>query len=168
MVAIGEVGLDFYRDHSPQAVQRVVFERFVRLALDTGKPLIVHCREAYAALIEMLQGIQPGNYRGVMHCYSADRETLLRLVDLGFHISFAGPLTYKKNEALRDACVACPPERLLLETDAPFLPPQTMRGKRNEPAFMIETATLMADLHRLSLDALAYVTTNNAHRLFGI
>ncbi len=168
MVAIGEVGLDFYRDHSPRDVQRTVFERFIGLSLKTGKPLIIHCREAYDALIDMLKKIQPSGYRGVIHCFSADRPTLLRLVELGFHISFAGPLTYKKNIELRDACAACPVERLLLETDAPFLPPQSMRGKRNEPAFMIETATVMGDMHRLSPDALAYLTTNNAHSLFKI
>ncbi len=168
MVAIGEVGLDFYRDHSPQAVQREVFSRFIQLALKTGKPLIIHCRDAYAALIEMLTRVQPAGFNGVIHCFSSERETLLRLVDLGFHISFAGPLTYKKNEALRDACAACPPERLLLETDAPFLPPQTMRGKRNESSFLVETAAVMAVLQRLSLDALGYVTTHNARRLFQV
>jgi len=166
MVAVGEVGLDFYRDHSPVPIQRDVFRRFVEMALRVNKPLVIHCRDAYDALIEMLRDVQPTGYQGVIHCFSSDKQIMETLLSLGFYISFAGPLSYKKNDVLREACAACPQDRLLLETDAPFLPPQTLRGKRNESAYMLETAAVMAELHGLSLEKLAELTTANARRLF--
>jgi TatD DNase family protein len=166
MVALGEVGLDFYRDHSPVPIQRDVFRRFVEMALRVNKPLVIHCRDAYEALMEMLRDIQPTGYQGVIHCFSSDKMIMESLLNLGFYISFAGPLSYKKNDVLREACAACPQDRLLLETDAPFLPPQTLRGKRNESAYMLETAAVMAELHGLSLEKLAELTTANACRRF--
>lgn len=168
MVAIGEVGLDFFRDHSPQDVQIEVFRRFRDMHIKTGKPLIIHCRDAYEKLIEVLSENGKTDYLGVIHCFSSGPETMQKLVALGFHISFAGPLTYKKNDELRRACSLCPKERLLLETDAPFLPPQSMRGKRNESGYLVETARIMAELHQLSLDELASLTTQNAQELFGL
>ncbi len=168
MVAVGEVGLDFYREHSPLSIQRDVFRRFIDLALRVSKPLVIHCRDAYGAVEEMLKTIQPDGYRGVMHCFSSDQADMQKFLDLGFHISFAGPLSYKKNEGLRAACAACPKDRLLLETDAPFLPPQTVRGQRNESAYMLETAAVMAGLHGLTLSELAGLTTANARQLFGL
>jgi len=165
MAAVGEVGLDFYRDHSPVTVQRDVFRRFVEMALRVDKPLVIHCRDAYEALMDLLRDIQPSGYQGVIHCFSSDKQVMEALLDLGFYISFAGPLSYKKNDVLREACAACPQERLLIETDAPFLPPQSLRGKRNESAYMLETAAVMAGLQGLSLEALAELTTANARRL---
>lgn len=165
VVALGEVGLDFYRDHSPVPIQRDVFRRFVEMALRVNKPLVIHCRDAYEALIELLVDIQPIGFQGVIHCFSSNKQVMENLLRLGFYISFAGPLSYKKNDELREACAACPQDRLLIETDAPFLPPQSLRGKRNESAYMLETAKVMADLHGLSLDALAQLTTANARRL---
>ncbi len=162
VVAVGEVGLDFYREHSPRDVQRVVFCQFLEMAQRQVKPVLIHCRDAYEELIRMLEEAQPLKASGIIHCFSADRPVLERLVKLGFYISFAGPLTYKKNDVLREACLACPRERLLLETDAPFLPPQTMRGKRNEPVCMLETARVMGELHKLSLQELAKITSTNA------
>jgi len=166
MAAVGEVGLDFFRDHSPADVQKDVFRRFVEMSLRVRKPLIIHCRDAYDALIEILREIQPSRYAGVIHCFSSDKQVMDKLLELGFYISFAGPLSYKKNDVLREACLACPRDRLLLETDAPFLPPQSLRGKRNESAYMLETASVMAELHGLDLAALADLTTCNARRLF--
>ena len=101
-----------------------------------------------------------------MHCFSSDRPTMEKFLEMGFYISFAGPLTYKKNDTLREACKACPLDRLLLETDAPFLPPQSVRGKRNEPSYLLETARTAAEIHGLSLEILAEKTTRNARRLF--
>ncbi len=166
MVAIGEVGLDFYREHSPHETQKAVFRRFIRMHLETGKPLIIHCRDAYEALAQVLREESQVLYKGVIHCFSSDKETMFPLLDLGFYISFAGPLTYKKNEALRDACKACPEDRLLFETDAPFLSPQTVRGKRNESGYMVETVRLAAEIRGIPYETLMERTTANARRLF--
>ena len=166
VVAIGEVGLDFYRDHSPRQKQQDVFRSFLQFHKATQKPLVIHCRDAYEEMLALLSG-EGKRFSGVMHCFSSDAATMKRFLDFGFHISFAGPLTYKKNDALREACAQCPVDRLLLETDSPFLPPQTMRGKRNEPAFMIETAEVAAGLHNLTLEQLGEKTTANAKKVFG-
>ncbi|HXV28186.1 MAG TPA: TatD family hydrolase [bacterium] len=168
MVAVGEVGLDFFRDHSPREKQKEIFREFIRIHLKVRKPLVIHCRDAYEDLILLLEEEMKPPYHGVMHCYSSGLETMKHLVDKGLHISFAGPLTYKKNDALREACKACPKDRLLFETDAPFLPPQSMRGKRNESAFLIETAQAAADLHHMPIQELAEITTANAKALFGL
>jgi len=168
MVAIGEVGLDFFRDHSPREKQKEVLREFVRMHTRVQKPLVLHCRGAYEELIGLLQEEMTPPFSGVIHCFSSDRPTMTRLVDLGFYISFAGPLTYKKNDALREACKACPLDRLLLETDAPFLPPQSVRGKRNESSFMLETAELAAGLHGISLVSLGERTSQNSRRIFGL
>lgn len=165
VVAIGEIGLDYYRDHSPKEKQKQILNAFLDFYQILGKPLILHCRDAYSDLAEVFEA-RGKNWKGVMHCYSSDAETMKRFLALGFHISFAGPLTYKKNDVLREACKACPLDRLLLETDSPFLPPQSMRGKRNEPAFMIETARTAAEVHGLSVEEIGTRTTANARRLF--
>lgn len=168
MVAIGEVGLDFYRDHAPQEVQKDLFSRFLALYKKIKKPLIIHCRDAYDALYEMLAAEKQAPYRGVMHCFSSGAEDMKRFVDLGFYISFAGPLTYRKNDVLRQACKECPMDRILLETDAPFLPPQSMRGKRNESSLMMETARTAAEVKGISLEELGKITTRNAQKLFDL
>lgn len=168
VVAIGEVGLDFYRESSPHETQKTVFRRFIQMHLETGKPLIIHCRDAYESLAQILREESVRLYEGVIHCFSSDQRAMEPLLDLGFHISFAGPLTYKKNEALRDACKACPEERLLFETDAPFLSPQSSRGKRNESGYMVETVRLAAEIRGTAYETLMERTTANARRLFGL
>ena len=168
VAAIGEVGLDFFRDHSPREKQKEVLRKFLGLHKKTGKPLVLHCRDAYEDLIELLKEQLTPPMRGIIHCFSSGPEIMRRLVDLGFYISFAGPLTYKKNDVLREACGACPRDRLLLETDAPFLPPQSRRGKRNESSFLLETAGVAAELHRMDLGDLGNVTTANARKAFGL
>ncbi|MDP3919690.1 MAG: TatD family hydrolase [Candidatus Omnitrophota bacterium] len=168
MVAIGEVGLDFFRNISTPEVQIAFLERFLELQQRVKKPLVIHCRDAYDKLDEVLASAGGKPYEGVMHCYSSDREVMKRFLDYGFYISFAGPLTYKKNDALREACRACPIDRLLIETDAPYLPPQSKRGKRNESAYMLETAELMAALHGVRLEALGERITQNAKELFSL
>ena len=127
--------------------------------------MIFHCRDAFPQLFEVLEDEPP--VRGVMHCFSGGVEEARRSVDLGLHLSFAGPLTYKKNEALREACASAPADRVLVETDAPFLPPQSRRGKRNEPALVVETLARLAEVRDLPLDEAARLTFENAVRLFG-
>lgn len=166
MVAIGEVGLDFFRDHSPREQQEKIFSAFLKLHRETGKPMVIHCRDAYERLLEMLQDFLKPPIQGVMHCFSSDKTMMKRFLDLGLFISFAGPLTYKKNDSLREACRACPQDRLLLETDAPFLPPQTRRGQRNESAWLLETAQVAAELHGISLEQMGEMTSANARTVF--
>jgi TatD DNase family protein len=166
VVAIGEVGLDFFRNLSPNDVQKKVLNRFVELYRKTLKPLVLHVRDAYKEIKEQIQSELSSPVKGLLHCFSSDKETMKEFLDLGFYISFAGPLTYKKNDALREAFKACPEDRLLLETDAPFLPPQSQRGKRNESSFLIETAETGAGIRNISLEELGRITSENAKRLF--
>lgn len=165
-VAIGEVGLDFFRNLSPAGTQKKVLNRFFELHRRTRKPLVLHIRDAYREMEEQVRSELSPPVEGVVHCFSSDKETMKRFLDLGFYISFAGPLTYKKNDTLREAFQDCPLDRLLLETDAPFLPPQSQRGKRNEPTFLLETAETGAGVKKIPLQELAAVTTANAKRAF--
>ena len=168
VVAVGEVGLDYFHDHSPREVQRELLYTFLQWYKKHQKPLILHCRDAYDDLLKILNSTVPFPCRGVLHCFSSDAATMKKFLDLGFHVAFGGALTYKKNDALREACRACPADRLLIETDAPYLAPQSRRGQRNEPLYMIETAEFMAKLRGVTLKDLAGVTAENAKRLFGI
>src|SRR3990167_2568576 len=167
VVAIGEVGLDFYRNLSPKEVQRKVFIRFMELATRTDLPLVLHLRDSYEEAVELLEAHMKPPIRAVSHCFSATMEIMQKLVRLGLYISFAGPVSYPRNEELREALAACPEDRLLLETDAPYLAPQAFRGKRNEPAYLVETARRIADVRGISLDELAERTSQNAGALFG-
>ena len=166
VVAIGEVGLDFFRNLSPAETQKKVLNRFFELHRKTKKPLILHVRDAYPEMREQIHSELGPSAEGVLHCFSSDKETMKDFLELGFYISFAGPLTYKKNKALREAFQACPSDRLLLETDAPFLPPESRRGKRNESAFLLEAAELGAELRGIPVEELGRITTENARRLF--
>ncbi len=166
MVAIGEIGLDFFRNLSPREDQISLFRKFLDLYREVRKPLVIHCRDAYEDLLRVLGECLVPPYEGVMHCFSSDAAMMKRFLDAGFHISFAGALTYKKNQVLREACRACPLDRLLLETDGPYLAPEPRRGKRNEPAWLIETAKTAAQLHGVALEELGRRTTANAGKLF--
>jgi len=168
VVALGEVGLDYFHEHSPRDIQKQLLATFLAWYDRHGKPIMIHCRDAYEDLLTILGDHGQAPYRGTLHCYSSDAATLRQFVDLGFHISFGGALTYKKNDRLREACAACPKDRLLLETDAPYLAPQSRRGERNEPFLMTETAECAAKLHGMSGESLADLTTLNAQKLFGI
>lgn len=168
VVAIGEVGLDYFHEHSPRAVQQELLMTFLSWYDRYRKPLIIHCRDAYEDLLRILREHAPAPYRGTLHCYSSDAVTMKKYLELGFHIAFGGALTYKKNDILREACAQCPKDRLLLETDGPYLAPQSMRGKRNEPVYMIETAECAAKLHGMSVAGIADLTTANARTLFGM
>ena len=166
VVAIGETGLDYHYDHSPRQAQRDVFEKHLRLAEETGLPVIVHSREAQKDTIEILG--RSGINRGVMHCFSGDMEMAEQLMSMGFYISVAGPVTFKKTRELKEIAGSIPDDYLMVETDAPYLSPEPFRGRRNEPAFIIETLKQIADLRKVSLEDMARITSLNAKRLFGI
>lgn len=166
VVAIGEIGLDFYRDRSPRDLQKKVFRRFLQIACELDKPVVIHDRDAHE---ETLQLIMEENVRcGVMHCFSGDVSFARQCLEQGFYLSITGTVTYPSNQQLRDVVAAVPIERLLLETDCPYLSPVPHRGKRNEPAYTRITAEKVAEIKGLSLDDVARVTTMNAGRLFGI
>ncbi|MEO6593761.1 MAG: TatD family hydrolase, partial [Planctomycetota bacterium] len=163
--AIGETGMDCYRDRTPLAQQEVSLRRHLALARELDLPVIFHCRDAFAPMFAVLHDEPP--VRGVMHCFSGSLDEARTALDLGFLLSFAGPLTYPKNDALRAIAKWAPQDRIVVETDAPFLPPQKHRGKRNEPAFVVQTLQTLADVRGLSLAATAEVTFGNAMSLFG-
>jgi len=168
VVAIGEVGLDYHYEHSPREAQRDTFRRYLRLAHELGLPLIIHCREAHDDSLGILREAQHGPYRGVMHCYSGTAEEAQALLELGFHISLAGPLTFKNARKPCEVAAAVPIERLLIETDAPYLAPQRVRGKRNEPAYVTDVAQKLAEIKKLSVEDVGRITTRNARVLFGL
>jgi TatD DNase family protein len=170
VVAWGEIGLDFYYDHSPREVQAEVFRRQIRIAADLGLPVIIHSRAADAETIEILSA-ECGNEKfrgGIMHCFGGTPAMAEALMKIGFLISFAGNVTFKKAENLREAARVVPLERLLIETDCPFLTPVPFRGKRNEPAYVVETARFLADFYGIELETLAAQTTRNFTEFFGV
>jgi TatD DNase family protein len=168
VVAVGETGLDFYRDRSPRDQQEEAFRRHIRLARETGKPLIIHDRDAHAEVVRVMQEENAAAAGGVLHCFSGDLEMARTCAAMGFYISFAGPLTYPKNDALRDIAKALPVDLMLVETDCPYLSPQNWRGKRCEPAYVRATAEKLAEIKGLTLEDVARITSLNAWRLFGI
>lgn len=167
VVAVGEIGLDFFYEHSPRAIQIRRFGEQLDLAEELGLPVIIHNRDAHGETLEILQA-RRGRLRGVLHCFSGDRAMAGRCLDMGFHLSVAGPVTYRNADRLREVARNIPLERLLIETDAPYLAPQPHRGKRNEPAYMVETAECLAGILGMPSEELGRRTTENARRLFGI
>ncbi|MFT7662356.1 MAG: TatD DNase family protein [Planctomycetota bacterium] len=165
-VAVGETGFDFFKEYSPREAQAPNFDWHLKLAGELGKPIIVHCRDAHEETVAMLS--KHPTVQGVMHCYTMGTEELPSYLDLGYYISFSGVVTYPKNDANREAAKAVPDDRLLVETDCPFLSPQGHRGKRNEPALVKVTLEFLAELRGTSLDELARITSDNATRLFGL
>jgi len=166
VVALGEMGLDFFRNLSPRDVQEQVFRRQLVMARRLGKPVVVHCRDAHPEALAILAAERVGETGGVMHCFSADVEVAKRCLDLGLYISLAGPVTYKNARALPEVARVVPTDRLVLETDCPFLPPHPHRGQRNEPAMLAITAARVAELRGVTVEALGETTTDNARRLF--
>jgi TatD DNase family protein len=166
-VAVGETGLDFFRDWSAPEQQVRSLQQHLQLASDAGLPVILHCRAAIDSLLPILEDFD-GRLRGVMHCYSEGAAPVERLLELGLYVSFAGNLTYPKSRDLREAALRVPEERLLVETDAPFLAPQARRGKRNEPAFVTYTLGVLAELRGVAAEELALATSRNAARLFAL
>lgn len=168
VVAIGETGLDFYYDHSPRQVQMDLFCRFIQMARDTGLPLVVHDRDAHREVGELLGHEGKGDLRGVIHCFTGDYGAAREFLDLGFYISFSGILTFKSADSLRDAARRCPLDRILVETDSPYLAPVPHRGERNEPAFVRFVAEAVAAARGISQEEAAEATSHNAQNLFGI
>jgi len=166
VVAIGETGLDYHYEHSPRAAQREAFARFIELARALGLPVVVHLREADDDAVAVMQAAGARETGGVIHCFSGDAASARRFLDLGFHISFSGIVTFKTADALREAARFVPRDRLLVETDAPFLAPIPYRGRRNEPALVVQTAALLAELRGEPIAALARATAENTRRLF--
>lgn len=168
VVALGEVGLDYYWDDSPKPVQHHAFAAQLALAAELGLPVIIHNREASADVIAHLRRspLAGREHAGVLHSFSGDWETAVAALDLGFYLGFTGPITYKKAEALRQIAAQVPLDRILIETDAPFLPPQPHRGQRNEPAYVVYVAEKLAEVRGMETAVIAQNTTQNAMRLF--
>jgi TatD DNase family protein len=163
VVAVGEMGLDYHYDFSPRDVQRTVFERQLALASEARKPIVIHTREAWVDTLEVLRARWQGE--GIMHCFTGDEAQAREALDLGFHLSFGGVLTFPKAESVRQAARIAPQDRILIETDCPYLAPVPRRGKRNEPAFMVDTAARLAEVRGCSPEAIAEQTTRNFQRL---
>jgi len=168
IVAVGEIGLDFYRDRAPRDRQRDAFRRQIRLAHEIGLPIIVHDRDAHDEVLAILREEKANEVGGVLHCFSGDLAIAKACLDLGFHISFTGSISYPKNEAIREVVKAVSIDRMLVETDCPYLAPQPHRGRRNEPAFVRHTAETIAEVKGLTVEDVARITTLNAFTLFGI
>ena len=165
VVAVGEIGLDYYYNHSPRERQQEVFRRQLALAEAADLPVIIHNREAHQDLFQLLQAAGK-KYRGVLHAYSGSKEVLPGFLALGFYISVGGPVTFRNARKLPEVVKTVPIDRLLLETDAPYLTPHPYRGRRNEPAYLIHTAGRVTEIRGMSREELAAVTTENALRLF--
>jgi TatD DNase family protein len=168
VIAWGEIGLDFHYDHSPRDVQLAVFVRQLKLAAERRLPVIIHTREAEKETLKVLQDNwgQP-EIGGILHCYSGSLELAQAGLEMGFLVSFSGIVTFPKAQSVRDVALEVPMDRLLIETDAPFLAPVPYRGKRNEPSFVVETAKVLAQLKEKSIEVIARQTSENYRRLFG-
>jgi TatD DNase family protein len=163
--AVGETGLDYHYENSPRQKQKEVFELHIELALEAGKPLIIHCREAYEDLLAVLNGAR---CRGVVHCFSGDARQAEAFLALGLYLGIDGPVTYPKSHELKKAVEAVPSDRILLETDSPYLPPQPHRGQRNEPAYLGLIAEEVARIKGLSREELETAAEKNARLLFNL
>lgn len=166
IVAIGEIGLDYFRNLQPRHIQHEAFEKQLKLALEFDLPVIIHIRDAWDDALTILQKI--GNRKVLLHCFTGDTEIAQKCWQREYITSFSGVLTYPKNEYLRDVAKIAPNDKIVLETDCPYLPPQPYRGKRNEPAYMIETAETLAKLRGISMREIAQITTENAEHLFNL
>ena len=166
VVAWGEMGLDFFHRHSEPRIQMEIFELQLDLALDGDKPVIIHSRDAHEEVLAVLKKHKKTNLRGVIHCFSGDYDLAVRFIDLGFHISFPGVVTFPKAIQARDAAARLPLEKLLVETDAPFLAPIPFRGKRNEPLYVTHTAQKIAELRQMPYETFCLQTTENTKKLF--
>lgn len=164
--AIGEIGLDYYRDLSPRGLQAAVFRRQIAIARELGLPIVIHDRDAHEDVLAILSEEGARDIGGVMHCFSGDETLARRVLDLGFHIGLDGPVTFKNGQTAQAVARMVPADRLLLETDSPYLTPVPYRGRRNEPAHVRLIAEAVAELRGVTLEQLAEQTTTNARRLF--
>jgi TatD DNase family protein len=162
VLALGEIGLDYHYDFSPRDIQHSVFERQLEIAAAAGKPVVIHTREAWPDTLRLLAGWRGG---GIMHCFTGDAAQAREALALGFHLGFGGVLTFPKAEAVREAARIAPDDRLLIETDSPYLAPVPHRGKRNEPAFVVEVVRRLAEVRGRTPNEIAALTTANFDRL---
>ena len=166
--AIGEIGLDFYYDHSPRDVQREVCIRQMELAWELKAPVAYHIRDAHQEMLEIMKGMKARLTGGIIHCFSGSAEIAKEYLKLGYYISFAGPLTFKKAPRLQEAVKLVPKDRLLIETDSPYMAPEPVRGRRNEPANVRYVGLKMAELRGEKPEQVAAFTTENAMQVYGI
>ena len=165
--AIGEIGLDYHYDFAPRRLQQEVFRRQVRLARECDLPVVIHTREADADTVEILRDEGGGAVRGVFHCFTGDVELARQALDLGFYVSFSGILTFKNADTIREAAKVVPDDRLLAETDSPYLAPVPHRGKRNEPAWILRVIEVLSETRRQSAEVVSDATTESFISLFG-
>lgn len=168
VLALGEIGLDFYYDFSPRELQTQLLQQQLDLAFELNKPVVLHVREAHGAMIDLLKSRKGANPRGVMHCFTGSSESAQIYQDLGFHISFAGPITFKNANKLLLTAQSIQKDRLLIETDSPYLAPVPYRGKRNQPALVAQVCEKLAEIHGMEAVEMAKLTNQNACNLFGI
>jgi TatD DNase family protein len=167
VIAWGEIGLDYFYDHSPRELQQQVFRDQMELARTRKLPIVIHCRDAWDDCLKILEDAwRPTGLGGILHCFSGTLEQARRGLDMGFLISFAGNSTYPKAQNLRDVAKHLPAEKLLIETDSPYLAPQAYRGKRNEPAYVAEVAKSLAIVRDLGTEEMAALTADNFRRFF--
>ena len=168
VVALGEMGLDYYWDKSPKEIQKEVFRKQSRLAKEVNLPIVIHNREATADIVAILKEEGAEEVGGIMHCYSGSVEIAMECIDMNFYISLGGPVTFKNAKKPKEVAEVVPLDRLLIETDAPYLTPHPYRGKRNEPAYVKLVAEQIAALRGISFEEIANATTENAKKLFDI
>lgn len=166
VIGLGEMGLDYYWDTSPKDVQADVFRKQIRLARKVGMPIVIHNRDAHQDVINILREEKAAEVGGIMHCYSGSWETAKMALDMNFYISFAGPLTFKNAKQPKEVAAKVPLDRLLIETDSPYLTPHPFRGKRNESGYVRYVCEEMANIRGLSCEEMARITAENARRLF--
>lgn len=171
LVAVGETGLDYYYEHSARDIQKQFFIKYLHLALETHLPVVIHCRDAFEDFFEILDVEYTDNGRhapGVLHCFTGTLKEAEEVVERGWYLSLSGIVTFKKSEELREVAKMVPLDQLLIETDTPYLAPQSHRGKRNEPSYLPETAQLIADIKGISLEELGLATFRNAKSFFNL
>ncbi len=166
VVGIGETGLDYYYNNSPVELQKESFRRHIQASLETDLPIIVHTRDADEDTYEILKAEGKGRLRGLLHCFSSGRKLAEQAVEMGLYLSLSGIVTFKKSQELRDIVKDIPLENILVETDAPFLAPMPHRGRTNEPAYVVHTAAVVAEIKGVSLEELGVITSANALRVF--
>jgi TatD DNase family protein len=169
VIAWGEIGLDYFYDHSPRDIQETVFRQQMELAHSAKLPIIIHCRDAWDDCLRLLDEVwKPTGLGGILHCFTSTIDHAQKGLDLGFLISFTGNITYPKAQNIRDVAKALPLSNILIETDSPYLAPQPHRGKRNEPAYVLEVAKALANVRDCELSEIAAQTTENFRRFFGL
>lgn len=168
VVAIGEIGLDFYRNLSPREEQRRAFVQQIKLAREIGKPVVIHDRDAHQEVLEIIRQEKAGVNGGIMHCYSGHLPLAIDLMKQGFYISFAGPLSFKNARKTHEVAAHIPMDKILIETDCPYLTPEPLRGRKNEPAHVVHVAAALAKLRRKPIEEIAYLTGRNARLAYRI